>query len=130
MDTIIKETKVIDAEEKKRGFWFSLFLVLMLIANPLSAAIYLLSPEPIAALYPNASLGIVYFLGIMSLLNVAFAISIWYWKKVGIYAFYGVVALAFIINLYIGVGFIAALTGLIGGVIMFLCTRKKMQHFS
>ncbi len=130
MDDIEKESELNNVEERKRGFGLSFLLVLMFIVNPLSAAMYFFSPEVIITLYPNASVGMVYFLGVMCLLNVVFAINIWCWKKIGIYAFYGVVSIAFLINLYIGVGLVGSLTGLIGGVIIFLCTRNKMQHFS
>lgn len=124
------ESEEVNIEERKRGFWLSAFLILMFIVNPLSAAMYFLAPETILALYPSASVVLIYFLGVMCLLNVVFAINIWRWKKIGIQAFYGIVALAFVLNLYIGVGLAGSLSGLIGGIIIFLLTRNKMQHFS
>jgi membrane associated rhomboid family serine protease len=51
------------------------------------------------------------------------------WKKRAIYGFYIVVIFGLLINLYIGVGLIGSLSGLMGGIILFLVTKKKMQYF-
>ena len=114
---------------KKRGFWLTAFLILMFIANPLSAITYFSSPDAVAAAVPGASIGIIYLLGTLSLVNVALAIGIWNWKVWGIYGFYGIVVVAFVINMAMGLGIGQSLLGVIGGVIIFLCTRNKMEHF-
>ncbi len=88
-----------------------------------------LNPDMIITAFPKTSLGVVYLLGGVSLFNVFLAISIWMWKKIAIYGFYAVVIFGVLMNLYIGVGLIGSLSGLMGGIILFLVTKNKMQYF-
>ncbi|MCD9468381.1 MULTISPECIES: hypothetical protein [Photobacterium] len=116
-------------EERKRGFWLTAFLVLMVIANALSVFVYFVNPDMIITAFPKISLELAYLLGSVCLFNVFLAINIWMWKKLAIYGFYIVVIFGVLINLYIGLGLIGSLSGLMGGMILFLVTRKKMQYF-
>lgn len=116
-------------EGKKRGFWLIAFLVFMIVINLLSFFVYFLNPDMIITAFPKTSLGVVYLLGGVSLFNVFLAISIWMWKKIAIYGFYIVVIFGVLMNLYIGAGLIGSLSGLMGGIILFLVTKNKMQYF-
>lgn len=116
-------------EERKRGFWLTAFLVLMVIANALSVFVYFVNPDMIITAFPKISLELAYLLGSVCLFNVFLAINIWMWKKLAIYGFYIVVIFGVLINLYIGLGLIGSLSGLMGGIILFLVTKKKMQYF-
>ena len=116
-------------EERKRGFWLTAFLVLMVIANLFSVFVYFVNPDMIITAFPKISLELAYLLGSVCLFNVFLAINIWMWKKLAIYGFYIVVIFGVLINLYIGLGLIGSLSGLMGGMILFLVTRKKMQYF-
>lgn len=116
-------------EERKRGFWLTAFLVLMVIANALSVFVYFVNPDMIITAFPKISLELAYLLGSVCLFNVFLAINIWMWKKRAIYGFYIVVIFGVLINFYIGLGLIGSLSGLMGGMILFLVTRKKMQYF-
>ena len=124
------EAKVNQSSERKRGFWLSAFLIIMFVVNPLTAFSYFMHPGVIIEVYPNATVGILYLLGLMSLCNVVLAALIWNWRKIGVYGFYGMVALAFVINLYLGLGVIGSLTGLIGAVIVFFTTSKRWEYFA
>jgi len=115
--------------ERRRGFWLSAFLILMFVTNPLAAFYYFTAPEAIVLLYPNASVGLIYLLGVICVFNLVLAALIWAWRRVGVYGFYLVIAVAFAINLYIDVGLAGSLTGLIGGIIVFFTTRKRWQYF-
>ena len=117
-------------KDRKRGFWLTSLLVLMMIINPLSAFSYFSNPDLILTVYPNTSLGFVYLVGGICILNVFLAIGMWMWKKLAIYGFYAVIVCGFITNLYLGVGAIGSLSGLIGGVILFLTTKNKMDYFT
>lgn len=117
-------------ELKKRGFWLTAFLILMFIANPLTAFMYFSAPDLLVSTQPKATVGIVYFLGVMSVINFAIAVGIWCWKKWAVYGMYASVAVAFVINIYLGIGIVGALSGLLGGVIVFLTTRNRWQWFS
>ncbi|MGF1685136.1 hypothetical protein L4C36_00300 [Photobacterium japonica] len=116
--------------EKKRGFLLTTFLILMMVVNPLSAFSYFFNAEMILTIFPNMPLWIIYLLGGMCVFNVILAIGVWMWKKPAIYGFYAVVMFAFLINLYMGVELISSLSGLIGGVVLFFATKKKMAYFN
>lgn len=117
-------------EQKKRGFWLTAFLILMFIANPLTAFMYVSAPDLIVSTQPKATIGIVYALGVMSVINFAIAVGIWSWKKYAVYGMYASVAIAFVINIYLGIGIVGALFGLLGGLLIFLTTRNRWQWFS
>lgn len=117
-------------EQKKRGFWLTAFLILMFIANPLTAFMYFSAPDLIVSTQPKATIGIVYALGVMSVINFAIAVGIWSWKKYAVYGMYASVAIAFVINIYLGIGIVGALFGLLGGLLIFLTTRNRWQWFS
>ncbi|WP_370979565.1 hypothetical protein [Agaribacterium sp. ZY112] len=120
------ERKVI----KQRGFWLSAFLLLMMLTNPLTALSYFVFPEFMSLLSDNFVVSIVYVMGILALLNTAFAIAMWNWKKLGVYGFYATSAVACVINLYVGLGVFGSLIGLIGPAVVWLTTRSRWQHFS
>ena len=117
-------------EQKKRGFWLTACLILMFIANPLTAFMYFSAPDLIVSTQPKATIGIVYALGVMSVINFAIAVGIWSWKKYAVYGMYASVAIAFVINIYLGIGIVGALFGLLGGLLIFLTTRNRWQWFS
>ncbi|MCD9517967.1 hypothetical protein [Photobacterium phosphoreum] len=116
-------------KERKRGFWLTEFLVFMMLTNLFSVFVYFVNPDMIITAFPKISLELAYLLGSVCLFNVFLAINIWMWKKLAIYGFYIVVIFGVLINLYIGLGLIGSLSGLMGGMILFLVTRKKMQYF-
>ncbi|MFS1701619.1 hypothetical protein [Alteromonas sp. AMM-1] len=116
--------------QKTRGFWLTALLILMFIANPLTAFAYFTSPDVIVSVHPKATIGIVYFFGVMSTINFAIAVGIWCWKKWAVYGMYLSVAIAFVINIYLGVGILGALFGLVGGLVIFLTTRNRWQWFN
>ena len=116
--------------EKKRGFWLTLFLVLMFIVNPLTAFTYFTKPEMVLQASPEMTVGTLYLLGVFATINVAIAAGIWMWKKWAVFGFFAIAAIAFCINLYIGIGIVPSLTGLIGPVIIYLTTKSRWQYFS
>lgn len=115
---------------KKRGFWLTAFLILMFIANPFTAFTYFSNPEMIIQAYPKMTTGILYFMGAISIVNLVLAIGVWMWKKWGVFGFYGVVVIAFCINIYVGIGIVGSLSGLIGAVIIFFTTKNRWEHFA
>jgi len=115
--------------ERKRGFWLSAFLVLMFIANPLTSFTYFSNPDLLASAFPKATPEIIYFMGFMAIVNLFLAIAIWRWVKWGVYGFYISISIAFVINMYLEIGIVGALAGLLGGVLIFFTTKKRWQHF-
>ena len=116
--------------KKQRGFWLSAFLILMLIANVSTVYINMTNLELVKSLYPRAADTILYLLALMACSNAMLAIGIWTWRKWAVCGFYISIVIVFIINLYSGVGFLASMPGLVGGVIIFFTTKKCWQHFS
>ena len=112
-------------EGKKRGKLLTFWLVLMLIANAGTALTYLLWNSSIITTYPNVPSWIWYIYGLLGLANVVFAIFLFMWKKWAFFAFCGMAALAFILNLIVGLGIIPAIFGLAGPVILYLIIRSK-----
>lgn len=124
-------SEVIEKEEdKKRGFGLTLFLVLMFIINPITAFTYFTQTEMIIELTPSLSVGMLYFLGVAAIANVALAAGIWVWKKWAVFGFYSVGIIAFGANLYIGIDIVSALVGLIGPAIIYFTTKSRWEHFS
>ncbi len=119
------ESSVSLGENKKRGKLLTFWLVLMLIANALTALSYLLWNSAIIVAYPNAPSGIFYIYGILALANVAFTVFLFMWKKWAFFAFCGSASVIFILNLIIGLGILAAIWGLAGIVILYLILRSR-----
>jgi hypothetical protein len=130
MDSIDVQNNEEVPTEYKRGIWLTGFLVLMFVSNPLTAYIYLSNPELLTGQYPNATSGVIYFLGTMAILNFFFAIGIWKIKKWGLQGFYISVFFAFGINMYIGIGILGTLVGTLGALLVFLTTRNKLAYFN
>jgi len=102
----------------------------MFIANPLTAFTYFSNPEIIIQTYPKITAGLLYFMGVMAIVNVILAVGIWMWKKWGVFGFYGVVTMAFVINLYVGLGIANSLMGVVGAVLIFFTTKNRWEHFA
>lgn len=117
-------------DQKKRGFWLTAFLVLMFVANPLTAITYIFRADAILPAFPGMGVGLVYFLGALAVVNFILAIGIWNWKKWGVYGFYISVVIAFAINIYIGLGIAASAMGLLGAVLVFFTSKKRWPYFS
>jgi hypothetical protein len=118
------------AVKKKRGFWLSTFLILMIIVNSLTVYFYITNPDLVTGLNSRATNSVLYVLIFIACINIMLAIAIWAWKKLGVYGFYTSVIIVFFINLYLGIGIMGSMPGLVGGVIIFFTTKKRWQHFS
>ena len=114
---------------RARGFWLSAYIVLAVLSNILGAYIYFSNPDAPANAYPKATVGFSYLLGFLCICNVLFAVLIWFWKKAGVYGFYLIVAIALVVNLYLGVGLLGSIPGLVGGLIVYITTKKRWEHF-
>ena len=115
--------------EKKRGVWLTIWLVIMLIANFFIALTYLVLNKTIASFYPNVALWILYIYGLVALANFVFVILLFMWKKWPFFAFCGTTIIAFIMNLAIGLGIFAAISGLIGPVILYFSMKSRWNLF-
>jgi uncharacterized membrane protein (DUF2068 family) len=109
-------------EEQKRGGCLTTFLVLMLIANPLTALYYLVAGDAVRQALPALPTWGIPVLAALGILNAVFAIGVWHWQRWGAYGFIASGLVAFLFNVsYLGA--LPAVLGLIGPVILVLLVR-------
>jgi hypothetical protein len=114
------DMSTVGSTERKRGGCLTAFLILMLIANPLTGLYYLLAGSTVRESLPTLPEWAIPTLGVLALANFAFAIGIWQWKKWGVYGFAGTSLVALVVNA-ISIGIPAALFGLVGlGLLAYL----------
>ena len=99
---------------KQRHGCLTAWLTLMIILNSIISLVYLASAAGAssAARLPTFAL---LLLSLGGIANVACAIALFKWRKAGFYGFIGTSAVAFVVNLSIGLGIVPSLLGL-GGV--------------
>ncbi|MCX6707966.1 MAG: hypothetical protein NT001_07610, partial [Candidatus Woesearchaeota archaeon] len=107
----------------------TVWLVIMLIANLFTALYYLILNSTIASVYPNVPTWIFYVYGLLGLANLAFVIFLFMWKRWAFFALCGCAIIAFIMNLAIGLGIVAAMFGLGGPIILYLIMRSRWDLF-
>jgi hypothetical protein len=116
---------------KQRHGCVTAWLIMMIIFNSLTAALYLFANEMFVENLPNnPPASMFYLLGVIGFANVFFAIQMMQWKK---YAFWGFAITAFgtfSINLSIGLNILQALGGLVGIVILYAVFQIKRDNIS
>jgi hypothetical protein len=104
---------------KQRHFLLSAWLVIMIIANAATAVITPLMVGNIQQALPNFPAWLVWLIALGALLNVAFAIALFNWKKWGFFGFLVIGIITFAQNLYVGIGIPRAVFGLLGAAILY-----------
>jgi len=125
MDTINENQNV----TKQRHGCVTAWLVLMIIANSLTAITYLFASEMITKnLSIDVSNSMIILLGILGIANVVFSIMLFQWKKLGFWGFIITSLGALIINLSIGLGIVQSLFGLVGIAILYGVLQIKKDN--
>ncbi len=106
-------------EIKQRHGCLTAWLVLMIVANSLTALMYLLKGDAIRQQIPNAPGWLFFVLGLLCVVNLICAVALFQWKKWGFFGFVGTSAIAFVLNLAAGLSVIQALLGLVGLAILY-----------
>jgi hypothetical protein len=106
-------------EGKQRHGCLTTWLVLMIIANSLTAVMYLFASDAIRKNLPNAPVWVFPILAVGGIFNVVCAIALFRWKKWGFFGFVATTILAFIFNLMIGLNIVQVILGLVGLAIMY-----------
>ena len=101
------------SSKPKRGGCLSIFLIVSMIAYPLTAVYYFFASETIEQFLPNFPSWLILIFGLMALADFVFVIGIWNWKKWGVYGLAVTILIAIVINSF-NVGLLAASSGLIG----------------
>jgi hypothetical protein len=125
-----KTRKITRTEKgKKRGVWLNIWLSIMLVANFITAFSYLVFTDRVAATFPHVAVGVWYFFGLVAFANFIFVIFLFNWKKWPFYGFCMTSIVAAVMNLMIGLQFVAATFGLLGILILYLSMKPKWKLF-
>lgn len=114
---------------KQRHGCVTAWLILILIVNSVSALLYLLCSELILRQLPiDVSFSTVFTLGLLGVGNVVFSLLLLNWKRIGFYGFFITGAIAFFINLNLGLSMVQAVAGMVGvGILYGILQIKKNQ---
>ena len=105
------------------------WLILMLIANSALALIYLVTAQRLMNVMKISMISII-MLVILGVANTIFAIALLYWKKIGFYGFAVTTAIAFAINIGIGISPSRCIIGLAGILILYGVFQIKSEGVS
>lgn len=86
--------------------------------------------KELAIIYSQFPIWMFYYSGIGALLNIVLIIFLFMWKKWALFTYWGLVGIAFVINLIIGIGLVSIIVGLIFPVILYLIVRPKWKLFN
>ncbi|MCJ7694427.1 MAG: hypothetical protein MUO40_03290 [Anaerolineaceae bacterium] len=100
---------------KVRHGCLTAWLILMLIANPITILLYLFGGDT----YAHLPGWFVPTMILFSLINVGAAILLFKWKKLGFWFFCGSALFVFIINLTVGMTWYLSFGGLVGVLLLF-----------
>jgi hypothetical protein len=114
---------------RQRGGCLTAFLVLMMIANPIIALVYVFGQDFIKKGMPHAPDWAFPVLTVAGLVNLVFAIGIWNWKKWGVIGSITMAAIIFPLNLYIGVPAFNAIMGLGGPALLIFLVKPLWRGF-
>jgi hypothetical protein len=112
-----------------RGGCLTSWLVLLLIANCVTALLTFLNPDLVIRPFHRFSHGLVVLIGLAALANVVFVILIWNWRRVGFWGAVVVALLALPVNWYLGMGILHIASGLLGIAILAFLVRTKWGAF-
>ncbi|MCK9640060.1 MAG: hypothetical protein M0R39_09145 [Prolixibacteraceae bacterium] len=116
---------------KQRHGCVTAWLILMIVANSLSAGLYLFAREMVTKSLPGeVSTPMIILLGILAIGNIVFSVMLFQWKKLGFWGFVVTTAGALIINLTIGLGVGQSLFGLAGIAILYGVFQIKQGNFT
>ncbi len=104
---------------KQRHGCLTVWLILMILANSLTAIATPLMITQITKATPGFPIWIAYVIPVLAILNVVFAIGLFKWKMWGFYGFLVTSLITFCLNLYAGVSPVQAVLGLIGIAVLY-----------
>ena len=115
-------------ETKKRHGCVTAWLIVMIIANAMTAVTYLFLGETVAQSLPTAIPGpMMIALAIIGIANLIFAIMLFQWKKWAFWAFAGTSLITLVINISIGLGISTSIFGLAGIAILYGILQIKQD---
>jgi hypothetical protein len=114
---------------KQRHGCVTAWLIFMIVANSLTAGIYLFAKELVTKSLPvDVSTPMIILLGVIGIANIIFSIMLFQWKKLGFWGFAITTAGALIINIIIGLSIGQSLFGLAGIAILYGVLQIKQGN--
>ena len=114
---------------KQRHGCVTAWLVLMIIANSMTAILYLFAGDMVSQNFPGGiSDSMILVLGILGVGNIIFSILLFKWKKLGFWGFLLTSIAALAINLNIGLGIGQSLFGLVGLAVLYGVLQIKENN--
>jgi len=114
---------------KQRHGCITAWLILMIIANSVTALMYLFAGDMVAQNLPGEiPQHMMILLAIMGIINVICSVLLFKWMKLGFWGFIASSLIAVAINLSIGLGIGQSLFGLIGVIILFGVFQIKKDN--
>jgi uncharacterized membrane protein (DUF2068 family) len=119
-------------QTKQRHGCLTAWLILMMIGNALVSLVYFFIDPKLfpkgTAIELNKTTTIL--LGLLSLINLIFAIGLWFWKKWAFYGFAMTAGLMFFTNLNMGVDVLSSSTSFIGIMLLFYVLQIRQNGIS
>ena len=106
-------------DAKQRHGCLTAFLTLMVIANSVVAVMYLFGGAAIRQNIPSGAGWALPVLAVGGIVNVVCSVALFRWKLWGFFGFLVTTAVAFVVNLMIGVNIVQALFGLVGLAVLY-----------
>lgn len=106
-------------EKKKRHWCLTMWLVLMIVANFITALTYRHGSDAIRRAVPNIPDWAFIVLIVLSLFNFVCSIALFKWKKWGFWGLFGSCIVGLAVNFSIGVSIGKILAGLIGMLLLY-----------
>lgn len=113
-------------EEKKRHGCLTAWLIMLMVANSLSALVYfIIDPKLLETQGIFMGKEQMILLGFLGIINLSFAIGLWFWKKWAFYGFAISGGMMFLTNLNLGTDAVSASLGLVGVLLLFSLLQMK-----
>jgi hypothetical protein len=107
------------AGQKQRDGCLTAYLIFMIVINSATALLYLVGSDAIRRESPNMPGWAFPVLIVLGIFNLVCAVALFKWKKWGFWGFVASAAVAFCLNLYVGVQIGFAIFGLLGVAILY-----------
>lgn len=115
-------------ETRQRHGCLTTWLVLMIVANSLTALLYTFGSAAILQNLPDAPAWALPVLGVACVINVVFAVALLQWKKWGFFGFTAMAIVTLFINLAIGLEVAQALPGLLGIAVLYWVLQMGQEN--
>lgn len=114
---------------KERHGCVTAWLYMLIVANAVTSMIYLfLGDFIIQSLESNMDKSVVLLLAVLGIFNVAFAVMLLRWRKIGFWGFALTTLIAFVINMSMGIDITQSVAGLISvGILYGILQFKKRE---